>query len=88
VPPTVAYTDVTIWYRFVALTGAYAGVLGPDRATNWYQLPSLPSTQAKGTSIASIPATTAAGTFGSFSSSGSPNRISHHLVNPSASVLS
>jgi len=49
VPPTGAYAAVGIWCLFVALSGAYAVVLGPGRAMTRYQLPSLGSVQAKGT---------------------------------------
>jgi len=50
VPPNGSFATVYIWYRFVALPGAYSVVLAPGRATTRYQLPSLGLVEAKGTS--------------------------------------
>ena len=36
-PPTGTYSSLFFWYRLVALTGAYTGVLVPGNALTRYQ---------------------------------------------------
>ena len=79
-PRTGAFAAMGIWYQFEAPPDACAPVLAPGRAMSRYQFPSLVPVQTKGTScccsqylwpgplarflVASVPAATAAGTFG------------------------
>ena len=41
VPPTGTYSSLFFWYRLVALTGAYTGVLVPGNVLTRYQTPYL-----------------------------------------------